>query len=72
LNIAQGLDSGRSKSMAQRCPGFEWDPGRGGELENNMLSVLWVCNRGFHVVKYLRKVVIALLSLQGMVSGGQD
>jgi hypothetical protein len=47
--------------------------GRGGRrLENNMVSVLWVRNRGFHVVKYLRKVVIALLSLRVIVSGGQD
>jgi hypothetical protein len=72
--VAQDLDSQRSKSRAQKCPGFEWGPGGGGgrRLENNMVLVLWVCNRGSHVVKYLRKVVIALLSLRDIVSGDQD
>jgi hypothetical protein len=37
-----------------------------------MVSVLWVCNRGFYVGKYLRKVIIALLGLWDVVSGGQD
>ena len=37
-----------------------------------MVSVLWVFNQSFHVVKYLSKVVTALLSLQDIVSGRQD
>jgi hypothetical protein len=41
-------------------------------LENNVVSIVWVCNWGFHVVNYLRKVVMALLSLRDLVSGGQD
>ena len=37
-----------------------------------MASVLWLFDRSFHVVKFLFKVVIAVLSLRDIVSGRQD
>jgi hypothetical protein len=47
--------------------------GRGGwRMKNKMVSVLWAFNRSFHIVKYLHKVVTALLNLQDTVSGRQD
>ena len=45
--------------------------GGGQRLENNIVSVLCVFNRSFHVVKDLCEVVIALLSLRDIVSGRQ-
>ena len=44
----------------------------GWRLENNKVSVLWVFNRSFHLVKYLCKVVNALLSVRDRVSGHRD
>ena len=37
-----------------------------------MVLVLWEFNRSFHIVKYLRKVNTARLSMRDIVSGRQD
>ena len=63
----QGRGSRRLRPRPQRCPG-----GGGQHLENNMVSVLWIFNLSFHVVKYLSKVVIALQCFQDIVSSCQD
>jgi hypothetical protein len=44
----------------------------GQRLENKVVSVLWVFNWSCHVVKYLSKVVTALLCLWDIVSGCKD
>ena len=36
-----------------------------------MVSVLWVFNQGFHILKYLSKVVTALVSLRD-IRGAAD
>ena len=41
----------------------------GGHLANKMVSVLWVFNQSFHILKYLSKVITALVSLRDIVSG---
>ena len=67
--------NGRPRPRTQSCPGFEWGAGGGGggrRMEYKMVSVLWVFNLSVHVLKYLRKVVTALLNLLGTVSGRQD
>ena len=41
----------------------------GQRLENKIVSVSWAFNWSCHVVKYLSKVITALLSLWDIVSG---
>jgi hypothetical protein len=58
VSLAQGLNSVLPSPRAQRFHGFERvrEGGRR-HLENSMVSVLWVFNQSFHVVKYLSRVV---------------
>jgi len=54
--------SGESGHRAQRFLDLNRFREGGRRLENNMVSVLCVFNRSFHKVKYLCKVVNAVLS----------
>jgi len=66
----------RERTVEIHGPKVFWNrlgPGRGGRhLEYNRASILLFFNRSFHVVKYLCKVVIAVLSLRDIVSGRQN
>ena len=66
----------RQRTVEVHGPKLSWNwlgPRRGGRhLEYNRASVLFFFNRSLHVVKYLCKVVIAVLSLRGIVSGRQN
>jgi len=60
VSLAQGLNNVLPSPRAQRFNGFKRvREGGGRHLENRMVSVLWVFNQNFHVVKYLSRVVTA-------------